>query len=66
MTNVEVAQETNRMTIEEILTAKEGENFEFKMVFVQGRTRSARWFLGQRPSELTSGLTSGLTSIDNG
>ena len=36
------------------------------MVFVQGRTRSARWFLGQRPSELTSGLTSELTSIDNG
>lgn len=36
------------------------------MVFVQGRTRSARWFLGQRPSELTSGLTSGLTCIDNG
>lgn len=36
------------------------------MVFVKGRTRSARWFLGQRTSELTSGLTSELTSIDNG
>jgi ATP-dependent DNA helicase RecG len=33
-------------------------------VYVLGRTRAARWFLGRKPPELTSGLTSELTSID--
>ena len=32
--------------------------------YVLGRTKAARWFLGKRPPELTSGLTSELTSID--
>ena len=30
--------------------------------YVLGRTKAARWFLGKRPPELTSGLTRGLTS----
>ena len=33
-------------------------------VYVLGRTRAARWFLGKKPPELISGLTSELTSID--
>ena len=32
--------------------------------YVLGRTKAARWFLGKRQPELTSGLTSELTRID--
>ena len=32
---------------------------------VLGRTKAARWFLGKRPPELTSGLTSELTRISH-
>ena len=33
-------------------------------VYVVGRTKAARWFLGKRPPELTRVLTSDLTDID--
>ena len=32
--------------------------------YALGRTKAARWFLGKRPPELTSGLTGDLTDID--